>query len=103
MTFGYFFVIPGVFALLQYLVTRSKRIARGRKYIPLALVGGIAALTWSAAFGWISLPFTYWIDQSSFFPLPDFAYVGLWCIPAVVGLAFGAIAGVAVPGKEETP
>jgi len=101
MTICFFFVTPAVFFLIQYFVTRSKRIPKRRKYVPLALMGGVAALTWSAVFGWIPLPHTYLIDQGSFLAFPDFVYAGLFCIPALFGLMMGAIIGVAAPGEEE--
>jgi len=101
MTFCFFFIIPAAFSLLQFFVTRSKKISTGKKYIPLAVVGSISALAWGAVFGWISLPHTYWIDGGGgFIAFPDFAIVGLFCIPAVIGLAFGGMAGAAAQKEE---
>ena len=101
ITVCFFFVVPVFFGLLQFFVTRSKRISTGRKYIPLAVVGSLSALTWGAVFGWIPLPHTYWINGGGgFIAFPDFAVAGLFCIPALAGLAFGAVVGAATHGEE---
>ena len=62
VTFCFYFGIPLCFGLLQFFVTRSKKLSLGKKYIPLAIVGSISALTWSACFGYIPLPDTYLFD-----------------------------------------
>ena len=101
VTFCFYFGIPLCFGLLQFFVTRSKKLSLGKKYIPLAIVGSISALTWSACFGYIPLPDTYLFNgQGGFISFPDYFAVGLFCIPAMAGLAFGALFGVAGPSKE---
>ena len=52
----FFFVIPMFFGILQYCVTRSKTIPLGKKYIPLAVVGLPAAITWGGMFRYYSSP-----------------------------------------------
>lgn len=101
VTFCFYFGIPLFFGLLQFFVTRSKKLSFGKKYIPLAAVGSISALTWGACFGYFPLPETYFIDgQGGFISFPDFVFIGLLCIPAMAGLAFGALFGVAGPFKK---
>ena len=92
---------PLFFGLLQFFVTRSG-LPRGKKYLPLVLVALTAAITWGAAFGHVPLPKTYLIDGGSgFLPFPDFAYVGLFCFPALFGIMMGALFGVSDFGKED--
>lgn len=94
----FFFVIPMFFGILQYCVTRSKTIPLGKKYIPLAVVGLPAAITWGACFDIIPLPQTYFFDGGGgFIAFPDYLYIALFCIPAMAGLALGALIGVAAP------
>lgn len=103
VTFCFYLGIPLFFGLLQFFVTRSKKLSPGKKYIPLAVVGGISALTWGACFGYVPLPETYLIDgQGGFISFPDYFAVGLFCIPAMAGLAFGALFGVAgLSGRDD--
>jgi len=97
-TFLFFFGIPAFFGFLQFFITRSRTLSPGKKYLPLLAVCLVAAVTWSASFGYLPLPKTYFIDgQSGFLPFPDFAYVGLFCCPAFFGLGLGALFGVGMP------
>ena len=100
-TFLFFVGTPLFFGLLQFFVTRSG-LSRGKKYLPLVLVALTAAITWGAAFGHVPLPKTFFIDGGSgFLPFPDFAYVGLFCFPALFGIMMGALFGVSDFGKED--
>lgn len=101
VTFCFYFVTPVLFGLLQFVITRSKKLPLAKKYIPLALVGGVSVLTWGACFGYFPLPETYLIDgHGGFIAFPDYFLIGLFCIPSMAGLAFGALFGVARFAKE---
>lgn len=101
-TFLFFVGTPLFFGLLQFFVTRSQKLSPGKKYLPLAFVCLTAIVTWSASFGYLPLPRTYFIDgQSGFLPFPDFAYVGLFCFPAFFGLMLGALFGVSKPWERK--
>jgi len=97
----FFFVTPTLFGLLQFFVTRSKKLPLGKKYIPLAAVSLIAALTWGACLGYVPLPDTNFLDKGSFLAFPDYFYAALFCFPAYFGLAFGALFGVAGPWERK--
>jgi len=100
-TFLFFVGTPLFFGLLQFFVTRSGLLWR-KKYLPLALVALTAAIAWGAAFGYVPLPKTFFIDGGSgFLPFPDFAYVGLFCFPALFGIMMGALFGVSDFGRED--
>jgi len=96
----FFFILPAGFGFLQFFVTRSKKISPGKKYIPLAAVSLIAALTWGACFGYIPLPETFFLDKGSFLAFPDYFYVALCCFPAYFGLMLGAVFGVGIPRED---
>lgn len=100
-SFLFFIAVPVCFGILQYRVTRSKKLSLGQKYIPLAVVGLPAAITWGACFDVIPLPQTYLFDGGGgFIAFPDYFYIALFCIPALAGLALGAVFGVAAPPSK---
>jgi len=96
----FFFLLPAFLGFLQFFVTRSKTLSLGKKYIPLAAVSLIAALTWGACFGYIPLPETFFLDKGSFLAFPDYFYVALCCFPAYFGLMLGAVFGVGIPRED---
>ena len=99
-TVSFFFVTPVFFGLLQFFVTRSKKLSRGQKYIPLTFVSIIALLTWGACLGYIPLPNTNYLDKGSFLAFPDYFYAALFCFPAYFGLMLGALFGVSAPWEN---
>lgn len=103
MTVLFFLGVPLFCGLLQFFLTRSHKVKRWKKSIPLGVVSLVAALTWGASFGHVPLPKTYILDQGGFFRLPDFTYVGLFCFPALLGIMLGTIFGIANPGRGDTP
>jgi len=96
----FFFLLPAFLGFLQFFVTRSKTLSLGKKYIPLAAVSLIAALTWGACLGYVPLPDTYFLDEGSFLAFPDYFYVALCCFPAYFGLMLGAVFGVGIPRED---
>ena len=96
----FFFILPAGFGFLQFFVTRSKKLSLGKKYIPLAAVSLVAALTWGACTGFVPLPQTYFLDEGSFLAFPDYFFVALCCFPAYFGLMLGALFGVSSPWEN---
>lgn len=98
-----FFVgIPMVFAILQYILTRSGA-ARRRKWCPAIVVGLILLVCVLGAVEWIPLPETYTLDDSAFIVFPDYWYVGLACVPALVGLFLGAFSAKLSDSEKKEP
>ena len=97
----FFIGIPVAFGLLQFFVTRS-RLPRGKKWLPALAVGLCALICLGGMTDVIPLPQTYWFDGGGgFIAFPDFWYVGLFCAPALLGLAIGAVMALATRGGTE--
>ena len=94
-----------VSALAQFFLTwlpLPRRVKRAPAL--LTLVVGVTCLL--GIFGRLPLPETYYFDRHSFLAFPDYWYIGLFCIPVLVGLGIGAVLGVLVPrehDEEEKP
>ena len=101
VTFCFYFLTPTLFGFLQFFVTRSQNLTLGKKYIPLAVVSLIAALTWGACLGYVPLPDTNFLDKGGFLAFPDYFYAALFCFPAYFGLALGALFGVSAPWERK--
>ena len=101
----FFLITPAASALVQFVLTYfplPRRVKRAPAILTLA-VGGVCLL---GIFGRLPLPETYYFDRQSFLAFPDYWYIGLFCIPILVGLGMGALLGVTVPREkreEEKP
>lgn len=98
---AFFAGIPTVFGLFQFFVTRS-RLPRKKKWLPALMVGLCALTCLGGMTDVLPLPNTYWFDGGGgFIAFPDFWYVGLFCAPALLGLAIGAVMALATRGGTE--
>ena len=96
----FFLVVPAVSALVQFALTYSA-LPRQVKRAPALLTLAVGLTCLLGMFGRLPLPETYYFDRHSFLAFPDYWYIGLFCIPVLVGLGIGAVLGVLVPKKDE--
>lgn len=95
-----FFVgVPLAAGLVQFFLSRS-RAPRPVKWGPVLALGLLLLVCFLAVIDWLPLPRTYSLDRGSFLAFPDYFYVGLFCLPALVGLLLGAFAAVIAPTKR---
>lgn len=101
----FFVLVPGVFALIQFFISRS-RLPRRVKYLPAVLVLAVGLICVGGMVGVLPLPRTYYVDRHSFLAFPDYWYFGVFVIPALIGVGIGAVlaSGMAeAPEEEEKP
>lgn len=101
----YFVLVPGIFALVQFLISRS-RLPRRVKRGPAVLALAVGLVCFLGIVGRLPLPETYLFDRNSFLSFPDYWYIGLFCIPVLIGLGTGAVLVQLVPkegDKEGSP
>lgn len=101
----FFLVVPAVSALAQFFLTWLP-LPRWVKRAPALLTLVLGAVCFLGMVGRLPLPETYYFDRHSFLAFPDYWYIGLFCIPVLVGLGIGAVLGVLVPkehDEEEKP
>ena len=94
-----FLVVPVAVGVLQYKLTASCRPA-WVKWIPFLSVLGLAVLTLLATFNRIDLPHTYFFDDPSMFPLPDYVYLAVISCSTLCGITLGALVGTARTAEE---
>ena len=100
----FFLIVPAASALVQFFLTwfpLPRRVKQAPALLTLA-VGGVCLL---GILGRLPLPETYYFDRQSFLAFPDYWYIGLFCVPVLVGLGIGAVLGLLIPkeDKEEQP
>ncbi len=86
----YFVLVPGVFGVLQFLIYRSGLSHRAKR-TPAVLTLIVGLVCFLGMMGRLPLPETYFFSRHSFLAFPDYWYIGLFCIPALVGLGMGAV------------
>ena len=91
----FFALVPGVFAIIQFFISRS-RLPRQAKRAPAVLTLVVGMVCFLGIIGRLPLPDTYYFDRNSFLPFPDYWHIGVFCIPALVGLGMGAIIALAM-------
>lgn len=95
----FFVVVPAAASLVQMLLVRS-RLPRGVKCVPAVLTAAVGLVCLGGMTRVLPLPDTYYFDRGSFLAFPDYWYVGLFCLPVLMGLGIGAILSTAIPEKE---
>ena len=101
----FFLVVPSISALVQFFLTWFPLPSRVKR-APAALALAVGLVCFLGIVGRLPLPETYYFDRHSFLAFPDYWYIGLFCVPVLVGLGIGAVLGVLVPkerDKEEKP
>ena len=101
----FFLVVPAISALVQFLLTWFP-LPRRVKRTPAVLTLAVGLVCLLGIVGRLPLPETYYFGRHSFLAFPDYWYIGLFCVPVLVGLGIGAVLGALVPkedGKEEKP
>lgn len=91
----FFALVPGVFAIIQFFISRS-RLPRQAKRAPAVLTLVVGAVCFLGMIGRLPLPETYYFDPNSFLSFPDYWHIGVFCIPALVGLGMGAVIALAM-------
>ena len=101
----FFVITPTVAAVVQFFLTYLP-LPRRVKQAPALLTLAVGLVCLLGMFVGLPLPETYYFDRHSFLAFPDYWYVGLFCIPVLVGLGIGAVLGVLLSkerDKEEKP
>ena len=95
----FFVFVPGIFALIQFWISRS-RLPRRVKRAPAVLTLAVGLVCFLGIIGRLPLPDTYYFSQNSSVSFPDYWHIGVFSIPALVGLGMGALMAL---GMSEVP